>query len=780
MQRQRGSVQASGSGILLRTVVADRGLIDKPLLTPHLEFRVLERRQVLLVSERFNTLLHGQIICDLVPLLDGRRSQSEIVGALACKHSAGEVRGALVALAERGYVVSGEYGMDRAKGAYWSALGCSPGWVLDRLANTRVALVGDAGPLARQLEAMGVVLDWECPTLTVHACADYLDTRINRLNRSRLGSGMPWMLVRAQGVRPLFGPVFLSAARPEGPCWACLAHRLRCHEEVHDFIRSPAGGGAAFRPFASDPVVLEAVCGLVAAEIAKWLVLGRHAPVHAQAISVSVDKMKSSLHRVVRRPQCSVCGDEALNRPDRPPTPVVLRRSPLCARTSGDSPRLVSPELTVARYRHLVSPISGVVKELLRNTEEGNSWLHVYSAGSNPAQRISSLNVLRRSLRSGSSGKGSTRAQAKASALCEAIERYCGKFHGDEIRERKRFSEYGPPCESLAIHPNDVQLFSEWQFDHSQEINASGHPFNFVPPRFVTDEPIDWSPVWSLTRGQHRYLPTALLYFFTTPPEVHRGSVLFADSNGCAAGNTVEEAVLHGFLELVERDAFAIWWYNRLRLAAVDICSFGDDYLSAAQDRYGRLGREVWVLDATSDLGIPVFVAVSRRADGGPENILFGAGAHIDPHVAALRAVCEMNQFLPLMASPEGTKALGADQHASRQWWEEGRLESHPYLAPAAGLASRVAADYPVHEASDAREAIEWCRTLVEAKGMELLVLDQTRPDIGLPVVRVVVPGLRHFWPRFAPGRLFQVPVETGMRDRPLKESELNPTPVLQ
>jgi ribosomal protein S12 methylthiotransferase accessory factor len=58
---------------------------------------------------------------------------------------------------------------------------------------------------------------------------------------------------------------------------------------------------------------------------------------------------------------------------------------------------------------------------------------------------------------------------------------------------------------------------------------------------------------------------------------------------------------------------------------------------------------------------------------------------------------------------------------------------------------------------------------------MELLVLDQTRPDIGLPVVKVIVPGLRHFWARFAPGRLYDIPVELGWIPRRLSEAELNP-----
>jgi ribosomal protein S12 methylthiotransferase accessory factor len=63
----------------------------------------------------------------------------------------------------------------------------------------------------------------------------------------------------------------------------------------------------------------------------------------------------------------------------------------------------------------------------------------------------------------------------------------------------------------------------------------------------------------------------------------------------------------------------------------------------------------------------------------------------------------------------------------------------------------------------------------VEREGLDFLVLDQTRPDIEVPVVRVIVPGMRHFYRRFAPGRLYDVPVKLGWRDRLLPESELNP-----
>jgi ribosomal protein S12 methylthiotransferase accessory factor len=53
--------------------------------------------------------------------------------------------------------------------------------------------------------------------------------------------------------------------------------------------------------------------------------------------------------------------------------------------------------------------------------------------------------------------------------------------------------------------------------------------------------------------------------------------------------------------------------------------------------------------------------------------------------------------------------------------------------------------------------------------------LDQTREEIGLNVVRVIVPGMRHFWPRFAPGRLYDVPVKMQWLKAPREETELNP-----
>ena len=759
-------------GILGRTVAADRGLVALPALTPHLEFRPLDGDRTLLVSESFNTLLHGRIYGDLLPLLDGRRTHRDIAEDLKDAHSAADIRAAAVALSSRGYVVSGEHAMESARAAYWSSLGASPGWAEQRLAGSRVAVAGDDGRLARSLAAAGVGVAAERPALSVVVCADYLDERYADLNRRHLESGVPWLLARPAGVQPLFGPVFQPAER--GACWACLTYRLRGHQEVHTFLRNRFGDDAAPLPRAADPAVADAVSGLVAAEIAKWLVLGDMAPIDGQAITLDLRGLKSGHHPVMRRPQCPDCGDEALSRPDRPASPVRLGPSPKGVRNAGGL-RSVSPQETLARYRHLIGPVSGVVTWVERTTDRADPWLHVHWAGSNLALKIRSLSSLRRSLRSKSAGKGSTPGQSEASALCEAIERYSGAFHGEEIRRRSRYSEF---ADADAIHPNDVQLFSDRQLDRAEEINARGHPYNVVPRRLDPDAPIDWSPVWSLTRGRHRHLPTSILYGMA--PEQRGPSDLWADSNGCAAGNTLEEAILQGFFELAERDAVAIWWYNRVRVPCVDLASFGDDYLEAAPEYYRNLHRDMWVLDVTGDLGIPAFVALSRRTDAEVEDIVYGAGAHSEPHIAALRAVCELNQCLTWVPRPgSADPRYGVDDPMCLSWWRNARLADHPYLAPAPDSVPRGKSDYPVPETADLREDVERCRRLVEAKGMEFLVLDQTRPDIGMPVVRVIVPGMRHFWERFAPGRLYDVPVEMGWREAPLAEEDLNPVPVI-
>ena len=131
-----------------------------------------------------------------------------------------------------------------------------------------------------------------------------------------------------------------------------------------------------------------------------------------------------------------------------------------------------------------------------------------------------------------------------------------------------------------------------------------------------------------------------------------------------------------------------------------------------------------------------------------------------------LRALTELNQFLSVGAM--GGNGRDDDDGSPLL------LRDHPYLLPSD--APMVRPDFSSKLGLlDRREQVLTCMRTVKQAGMDFLVLDQTRPDIEVPVARVIVPGMRHFYAASAPGRLYDIPVKLGWLERPRSETELNP-----
>jgi ribosomal protein S12 methylthiotransferase accessory factor len=230
-------------------------------------------------------------------------------------------------------------------------------------------------------------------------------------------------------------------------------------------------------------------------------------------------------------------------------------------------------------------------------------------------------------------------------------------------------------------------------------------------------------------------------------------------------------------MELIERDGVALWWYNRLLMPGVNLESFEEPYFQDVCSYYKSINRELWVLDLTTDLEIPTFVAVSRRINAARDDILFGFGAHFDPRLGIARAITELNQVLPTALGIKES-ADGMPIHPDKlaiEWWIQATVDNQPYLLPRTDTRPREVQDFVMRQNDDLLADIRTAATIVEENGMELLVLDQTRPDFGMPVVKVVVPGLRHYWPRFGPGRLYDVPVQEGWLKESTPEAQLNP-----
>jgi ribosomal protein S12 methylthiotransferase accessory factor len=742
-----------------------------PSFPEHFQVELVESQGVFLLTEEDVVWLGGALYKALVPQVDGRQTVEQIVEALEDQHPAAEVYFALERLAAKGYLREAESGAASPSAAWWHALGVSATQAAKVLASKKVSLVqvGDtpvSRPLTEALESAGVRLAKRGGDLTLAVVDDYLRPALAGLNREALASGRPWVLARLTGKAAWLGP---RLAPGQTACWECLAQRLGNNRLAHTFVEERRARGFLPQPsprFTGSTV--HAAAHLLATAVARGLVTGEDG-LASTLVTLDTVTLRTEHHTVVRRPQCPACGEPRLM-VERQSRPVQLssRRK---AFTQDGGHRLTPPEETLRLYQHHVSPLTGVVQHLKPlHAGQGELAPVVIDSGPNFARRSGNLDFLRQTLRGRSNGKGVSSTQARASGMCEAIERYCGVFQGDEARRQDTLKGLGAD----AFHPHLLLGFSERQYARREEWNAHhASRMHFIPHPFDERRRVEWSPVWSLTHQTTRYVPTSFCYFGYTDP-----APLFcqADSNGCAAGNSLEEAVLQGFFELAERDAVALWWYNRVRRPRVDLESFDEPYFRRLTEYYRRQGRELWVLDLTNDLGLPTFAAISRNAARTPEHISIGFGTHLEARIGILRALTEMNQFLPLFE----LAALGGPPGESEvsQWLDTATLAEHAYLAPAEAAAPRTASHFSQVWSEDLREDVEWCVDMARRHGLETLVLDQTRPDVGLSVVRVIVPGLRHMWPRLGPGRLYDIPVRLGWLAQPTPEEQLNPVGV--
>ena len=771
-------------------------MFHRPQFKPQFRVEVVPGEGVFLLSELHQAVLQGSLYELVAPCLDGRPVH-EVCARLHGQATPAHVFYTLAQLEKRGYLAEADDTRPAAESALWAEQQVDAAVATRRLAETPVAIrvplacqgAVDVAPLRDLLRAIGVRTSGtafpgrpeaagpgspahEEFALTVVATDSYLRSDLRAFNEEALQHGRPWLLVKPVGRWVWLGPLFVPG---KTGCWACLAERMQANAPVLAYLESKRGHTGEFGAHrAATPATLQAAWALTATAVASWVVGGELPHLEGKVRSVDVLTAESQNHTLIRLPCCPVCGNlfqVATTGQTLKVRPVVVD-SCKKAYTEDGGHRTCSPQQTLERYGHHVSPITGAVPMLERDGND-NGAMHVYLSGHNSSRRAHNLLGLRADLRSSNCGKGTTDAQAKASALCEGLERYSGAFRGDEPRRRARLAD----LEGAGIAPNACLLFSDKQYRERDVWNAAGHRFDAVPLPFDPQAEIDWSPVWSLSRQAVRYLPAAYCWF--NYPQRADQTFCFGCSNGNAAGNTIAEAILQGFLELVERDSVALWWYNRVRRPGIDLSSFNEPYLVQLEAFLRDHHRNLWALDVTSDLGVPAVAAVSKRIDGGAEQIMFGLGAHLDARIALLRAVTELNQMLgPILNAPAADPTAGQlTDKQTLHWLRTATLANQPYLEPLDGPPRR-AADWVPCRSDDLKDDVLFCQSLAERLGSELLVLDQTRSEIDLPVVKVIVPGLRHFWARFAPGRLYDVPVKLGWLPRPRAEEELNPIPM--
>jgi ribosomal protein S12 methylthiotransferase accessory factor YcaO len=336
-----------------------------------------------------------------------------------------------------------------------------------------------------------------------------------------------------------------------------------------------------------------------------------------------------------------------------------------------------------------------------------------------------------------SCGKGLSPGQALASACMELLERHCAapRRH-DAVRQVPYTRVAGE-----AVDPRRFVLAAKMAYDPTAKI--------------------DWVWGYSLTRAVPVLVPANLVFYPYAP---RRGSQVIAgtDSNGLGAGNNMEEAVLHGLLEVIERDAVMISEYNRLPAPGIpprglpDACRPVLDLLEKAGYR--------WSFKAVpTDWPFPVVAAfIAREKDPRDRSVAFGS--HLGRAQALERALTEAIQVLPPSANHAG-------------WLRSGSSERYARRASKKKAFARLA-DHPT---DDIKTGIERCVAVLRDAGSEVIVVDLSLPDIPFPAVRVLAtglqPSLRKSDKRIS-ARFSDVPVKLGFRARPRSPDEVEIWPL--
>lgn len=760
--------------------------MERPRLKANLSAVSVDGDKTFVLADGRHYLLGGKATAQVAPYLDGAHTVADIAARLAGEFGVREVMLAIRRYEAVGLLAEGLPDLPTEALAFWDGLGVSPADAADRIARGEVAVLtlggGSAAPVTESLLGMGLRVREVSPAEAAQpgdrdpllvVTDDYLRPELREVNAAALASGRLWVPTKVGGGEVWIGPLFTPG---RSGCWECMRHRLAGNRHVERYLARKRGESEALAvaPWTA-PTAPAAAGALIAGEIAKIVATGTSTALDGRMTSLRLDTLETARHVLVRRPQCSCCGDPALVS-GRTSEPRPAAAAEHLQHTDGGL-RTQSFQATLDRLERHISPYFGAVSSLSQHQgTAANGITYSFTAGHNFAMYGDNMGLLRRNMRGQSGGKGRTELQAKVSAVCEGIERYSAVWEGDEPTRIARYDDLDP---ARTVHPEHVLMFSELQYAQREMLNAQ--PVNRlqpVPLRFKTDAEISWTPGWSLSEQREVLVPSALAWY--GHPDLARHQYCFADSNGSAAGNTMQEAILQGFCELAERDSVALWWYNKLRRPAFDLDSLKEPYVDELRAFYAGMDRSLWLLDVTSDLGVPAFAGISHRVGHPVEDIMIGFGAHPSARIAALRALTELNQLLPAVERrDEAGNTLYLDQDPAFMGWFTGvRLADEPWLCPAEDQPARVLSDYRALDTDDLNGCIDGCVEAAGSCGLEVIVVDQSRPDLDLSVVKVVSPGMRHFWRRTGPGRLYDVPVRMGWLAEPTPEERLNPTSV--
>ncbi|MDR7071688.1 TOMM precursor leader peptide-binding protein [Fictibacillus barbaricus] len=491
---------------------------------------------------------------------------------------------------------------------------------------------------------------------------------------------------------------------------------------------------------------------------------GEKAQTHEHVLFLHLNTLRLSRHFILPDPYCHVCSDLPEDTADL--AKIELKQSP---KTSIDSYRCRS-----------MDDLQTVLSQDYLDSRTGLLNFKRYDFTSPFADTIVNLPLL--SGNELNAGRTQSYAQSELAGILEGLERNCGYSP-----KGKRTQVYEPysKVEKYAIDPQSIGLHTEKQYELPD--------FPFRP--LDEDRPIHWVWGYSLTENRPILVPEIFAYYSLGGGE----GFVYETSNGCAVGGSLEEAILYGIFEIVERDSFLMTWYAELPIPRLDNKSIDDQELQLMIQRiHAVTGFEVHLFNATTENGIPSIWALAKNTKEKGMNLLCAAGAHVDPLRAVKGAVQELAGMLLNMDDTfEKNKKkyvqMYKHSHLVQQMEDHSMLyglkeaEKRLYFL----LDKRLVKDFhkefgPVRKSADLLDDLQAVLDVFKQLKLEVIVVDQTSPELkrnALHCVKVVIPGMlpmtfgHHLTRLKGLDRVLKIPAKLGYVKRPLKFNELNPYP---
>jgi ribosomal protein S12 methylthiotransferase accessory factor len=317
-------------------------------------------------------------------------------------------------------------------------------------------------------------------------------------------------------------------------------------------------------------------------------------------------------------------------------------------------------------------------------------------------------------------GKGISSEHAKASAMMEGFERYSAEKQ----------------CENL-VTGTVSEISSKGNTIDVESLNL---PKDFKKENIELFN-LEWNICHDLISGDDYYVPSNAIYHPYVLEDNSCQSLFKSNTNGLASGNSLEEAILHGMFEVIERDAWSIFELTHKNYKQIDLDSIESETVNDALSKFSENDIKIKLMDFTADVNIPTIAASADDTllkDAGL--LTLGIGTHLDPEVAVLRALTEVAQSRATQIHGAREDTVRADFARTAGYERMKRINKYYFQEEDEKIRL---SDIENRSTDSITKDIDIVLDELKSNEIEhVLYYDLTRPELNVNVVRVIIPTM--------------------------------------